>query len=67
MEEKLIYPKILPEEEVIKMIDEKSNKERVTHMQKEFDESLEKLKSRYIRVKNSWGKTIRLLKSLEVL
>ena len=37
------------------MIDEKSNKERVTHMQKEF-ESLEKLKNRYIRVKNSWVK-----------
>ena len=34
MEKKLIYPKILPEEEIIKMIDEKSNKERVTHMKK---------------------------------
>ena len=61
MEEKLIYPKILPEEEVIKMIDEKSNKERVTHMQKEF-ESLEKLKNRYIRVKNSWGKNDSIVK-----
>ena len=61
MEEKLIYPKILPEEEVIKMIDEKSNKERIAHMQKEF-ESLEKLKSRYIRVKNSWGKSDSIVK-----
>ena len=61
MEEKLIYPNILPEEEVTKMIDEKSNKERVTHMQKEF-ESLEKLKNRYIRVKNSWGKSDSIVK-----
>ena len=65
MEEKLIYPKILPEEEVIKMIDEKSNKERVTHMQKEF-ESLEKLKN-IIMLKIHGVKAIRLLKSLEVL
>ena len=61
MEEKLIYPKILPEEEVIKMIDEKSNKERITHMQKEF-ESLQKLKKRYVRVKNSWSKSDSIVK-----
>ena len=61
MEEKLIYPKILTEEELIKMIDEKLNKERVTHMQKEF-ESLEKLKNRYIRFKNSWGKSDSIVK-----
>ena len=62
MEDKLIFLKILPEEEVIKTIDEKSNKELVTHMQKEF-ESLEILKNRYIH----GVKAIRLLKSLEVL
>ena len=42
MEEKLIHPKILPEEEVTKMIDEeKSTKNTLLICQKEF-ESLEK-------------------------
>ena len=58
-----IYPEIVSEEELNKMIDvqlEKTNKEinkeRLEKMTKEL-KKLEELKQRYERVRNSWGKS----------
>ena len=68
-----IYPEIISEEEVNKMIDvklEKSNKEinkeRLNKMLKEI-KRLEELKQRYERVKNSWGKSDSIIKVISSL
>ena len=68
-----LYPEIVSEEEVNKMIDvklEKSNKEinkeRLDKMLKEI-KRLEELKQRYERVKNSWGKSDSIIKVISSL
>ena len=57
--------KLIPQEEIEKMIDDKINKdlkrERLNHMIKE-NKTLEDLKQRYERIRKSWGKADTIVK-----